>query len=373
MVCVLAGCTSEVRDYDCSPTAQVPGANHPRAREFQAFLDGAIARAPLPGVSLAVHDADGVWTGAAGAADLGTGAPLHSCNIVPVASVTKTITAVSVAQLVQSGVLGWGDRLADRLPPETLAGIPNADSVTLSQLLNHTSGIPDTLDEAMLNCYTCEWSTEDLLDSVRGAPALNAPGEGWNYSGTNYILLALVVEEATGRRHSDVVADDIFSPLAMVESWYGRARPAPEGSLVRGYTRLRPAGPWAEFDFPVETWRDPAEGGVVSTSEDLLRLDDALFRDHALLAEDTVDTMQTWVDLGGDFHGGRWDRYGYGLLSGETPAGRSIGMTGSLLSTGSDLYWLPDVQTSYVLVYNGNGDDAAIQTMNDDLTDLLAR
>jgi CubicO group peptidase (beta-lactamase class C family) len=362
-----------VRDYRCTPAELQPGADHPRAVEFQAFLDGAIASAPLPGLALAVHDADGVWAGAAGFADIGTGDALQSCNIVPVASVTKTIAAVSVAQLVQSGDLGWGDRLADRLPPETIAGIPNTESVTISQLLDHTSGIPDTVDEAMLNCYTCEWTTEDLLDSVRGASALNAPGEGWNYSGTNYILLSLVVEEATGRRHSDVLADDIFSPLGMVDSWYGRARPYPASSLVRGYTLLRARGPWAEFDFPVETWRDPAEGGAVSTAVDLLRLDDDLFRDHTLLTEDTVGAMQTWVDLGQDFHGGRWDRYGYGLLSGETPAGRSVGMSGSLLSTGSDLYWLPDVQTSYALLYNGNGDDAAIQAMNEELTALLAR
>ena len=150
-----------------------------------AGIHGVVAVAGAPGVS---------WENAAGVADLESGAPVTPAHRFRIASATKLFVAALVLQLVEEGALALDGEV------DLIAG-----DVTVRHLLNHTSGLPNyaELDE-ILEPYRKDLAhrsgltPRDVLALVESRPRLFSPGEGWSYSGSNYVVLGLLVEEITG-------------------------------------------------------------------------------------------------------------------------------------------------------------------------------
>jgi D-alanyl-D-alanine carboxypeptidase len=180
---------------------------HPDGPVFQELLNR-YARKGLPGVVLLVRTPQGLWNGAAGCAKFETSVPMSPTHRHFAASVTKMYIATAVLLLVEDGVIDLDARISKYLPASIYQPITNGAEATVRQLLGHTSGIAsftdafnyslDTLDDPMDS-----FPPDRLLSYIDGEPSLFAPGKGYFYSNTNYLLLALLMDHVTGASHAN--------------------------------------------------------------------------------------------------------------------------------------------------------------------------
>jgi CubicO group peptidase (beta-lactamase class C family) len=193
-----------------------------------------------------------------------------------VASAAKGLTALAVVSLVAEGRLELGSRVRSFLGSD----LPEVDAaVTVEHLLAHRSGIWDYIDEDEgldVSDYVMPVpvhrlaATEDYLPILAGGPAKFAPGERFAYCNGGYVLLALVVERATGAAFHDVVAERVLGPAGMADTAYLRSDELP-ARAARGY--LAPDGLRTNvLHLPV---RGSGDGGLYTTVDDVHRLWDA--------------------------------------------------------------------------------------------------
>ncbi|MBN6033704.1 serine hydrolase [Amycolatopsis sp. 195334CR] len=251
--------------------------------------------AEVPGVvgALAGSYQDGVAVGhgTAGSRLLdGHGGPIPVDSRFRIASQTKTMTAVIVLQLVDEKRVGLEDRLATVLP-EVTDLVDRADEITVRQLIQHTSGVPDyfsppgSVEPAFdVFDFTTYYPPIDVVASSRGWPRTGAPGEKFNYSNTNYTLLGMIAEKLTGQPLADEFDRRLFGPLQMTKSYYttkppeGIVGPHGHGYYPDATGRLRDVH---RFN---TSWANGA-GAVVSTTRDVSRFQRAFYQGTLLPAE----------------------------------------------------------------------------------------
>ena len=241
-----------------------------------------------------------------GKANLELGVPVTREHAFRIGSIAKVLTASAVLRLADAGRLALGDRLEAYLP-----NFPDAQDVTLEQLLANTSGIADhiTCEDAAEWCGRPHTLSE-LLELIAETPRLFAPGERFSYSNANWALLAAVLESATGRPFARALADLVLTPLGLTRTTVGTDSPLVPGG-VSGYQLgedgLRPA---AHLDLSVEI----GAGGLYSTVDDLYRLNKVLTKDGFLTPE-TRGRMTTPVIQ--PVEQGASVGYGYGVMTGH--------------------------------------------------------
>jgi D-alanyl-D-alanine carboxypeptidase len=297
--------------------------------ELQRLLDQVVA-AGAPGATARVRDEHGVTQGASGVADLRTGRPMRPGLHYRVGSLTKPLVATVVLQLVGEGRLSLQDTVERWLP----GILPYGDQVSVRQLLNHTSGVPDS-DVPLLTLFGSRqgrfraWTPQELVALVADQPPLFAPGTAFSYSNTDYVLAGLIVEAATGRTLGQELAGRILRPLGLRDTFFPVNAPGIPGPRSRGYSLpLSPQGevldgPLLDFTIynPSFAW---AAGALISNLDDLERFFRALLGGR-LLPGGLLAEMTSTVPIGVPGFG-----YGLGLLVMETPAGRLIGHDGGI-------------------------------------------
>ena len=251
--------------------------NTPRAiTEIDAYLTGIIRDTRIPGMVALVTDADRVvYSGAFGRQDVARGVPMAADSIFNIASMTKPVTSVAVMMLVQEGDIGLDDPISDHLPafenPQVIerfnpadksyASRPAAGPVTVRHLLTHTSGLGYAFSNATLAA---------LLGAEPGAsatrfPLMHDPGTRWTY-GESTRVLGTLVEEVSGQPLDEFLAERIFAPLGMSDTFY--TVPAQKVSRVVTVHRTTPEG-LVETPNPAEI-ASPVygDGGLYSTAAD---------------------------------------------------------------------------------------------------------
>ncbi|MCX6267193.1 MAG: serine hydrolase [Bacteroidetes bacterium] len=191
------------------------------ASRFQTVLDSVRNATGVKGLSAAVLvPGMGTWTGVSGIA--GTGIPMTTDRRFGIASNTKLFIAVTLAKLQQQGVLSLDDHLYQWLP-----FFPNVDSsATIRQLLSHESGVFDFWNDNISGFWnliladTSHFFTPEEMLGTIGAPKF-APGHGFKYSNTGYLLAGMVIEAATGHDYTMSLHDVIFDPLTMDSTFVG--------------------------------------------------------------------------------------------------------------------------------------------------------
>lgn len=200
----------------CSPAAEAVTPAVPAAlvEALQQRIDTWSRRDTHHGVSASVVLADGAqWSGVAGT--IGEGRPLRADHLIQIGSITKTMTAGVVLQLVDEGVLRLEDSVGRWL--ETSRNIDRG--ITIRQLLNHTSGVANytgagaELGRAVEANRNHVFTPEELLGFV-GAPRF-APGSRTEYTNTSFLLLGQIAERATGRRILELYRQRLFEPLGL--------------------------------------------------------------------------------------------------------------------------------------------------------------
>ncbi|MFF2351652.1 serine hydrolase domain-containing protein [Kitasatospora sp. NPDC058115] len=279
-----------------------------------------------------------VWRGAAGVNDLDSQRPARADGRFRIGSVTKTFVSTVVLQLVDEGKLRLDDPVERYLP----GVVPNGGAISVRQLLNHTSGLYDYLDdprflyqdEPSLRSYLdrrrwTTWTPAQLIEvGVQGTPYF-PPGQGWHYSNTNYVLVGEVIRKVTGNNWRTEVDRRIVRPLHLDDTVFAGARTGIPGPHAHGYARL-PEGP-ADLTRINPSFGDAAGDGI-STTADLNRFHAALFGGR-LLSPARFAEMTTAVPapmLGA--------HYGLGLIRYDLPCGEIWGHTGGI--PGYNTIWL---------------------------------
>ena len=171
-------------------------------------------RMQVPGLVAIVQSPAGeVYRAALGLADVESGEPMALDDHFRIGSITKTMTATVILQLVDEGMLALDDPLARYLPDAETNG------ATIRQALDMSSGIPPYTSDAFMRGQAEDpakrWTPETVLAVVAGRPATFPAGEGKEYSNTNYTMLGLIAERVGGASLSRLLMDRIFAPLGM--------------------------------------------------------------------------------------------------------------------------------------------------------------
>ncbi len=309
-----------------STTAQE---DDPVGQTFQAMLDRIISNNDgVHNAVMLVEGPDFKWKGAVGLADPEAGVAMTTEHQYRSASVAKMITATLAVKLAEQGILDLDAPLADYLPDEVIAGIHVYEGVdysyeiTIRQALQHTTGVADYMfderDEGkfatmILGTDTDRlWEPVELVNYVQENDYLTpyfAPGESMAYTDTNYVLVGLVIEAATGQPLHEAYREQLFAPLGMDHTYLEfREEPRPsvdEASLSHVY--------WGELDYtPFRSISaDWAGGGIVATVEDYNTFIRAFANNEIFADPTTRDAMFDWVewpDLGG------YGDYGLGVI-----------------------------------------------------------
>lgn len=180
--------------------------------------------------------------------------PADPHALFKIASVTKLYEAAAVAKLAASGSLSLDDTLASFFPDE-LKGVPNADRITVKQMVGHRSGLRNYTDEPEFSWVEAH---PPPLDLIRNKPAEFAPGAGYTYSNTNYYLLGRIIAQASGTSRAAYIRDAVLAPLDLKHT-YLSLRDIDPDTLMSGYDVG--AG---DFDFKLMN-----DCCVVATAEDV--------------------------------------------------------------------------------------------------------
>ena len=230
-----------------------------------------------------------------------------------IASGCKIFTSIAIAQLVERGVLSFTDKLTECLD----IPFPKYDKdITIHHLLTHTSGVPDYFDEEVMDDFEQLWVTRpmyhirqlrDFLPLFQNEAMKSLPGERFHYNNTGYILLGLVVEQASGLPFSDYVKSYIFNRANMKDSGYFEMDALPERTAL-GYIDAKD-GSWRTNVYSLPAKGGP-DGGAYTTAADMVQLWDSLTR-YQLLSQELTDLMlHPHIEAGEDTY------YGYGVWIG---------------------------------------------------------
>jgi len=187
--------------------------------QLQAALDATVAEYDVPGAVARVRLPGGEWTSAVGVADRESDAPMTDDLVWPIRSITKSFTVTVLLQLVDDGEISLDDTLDEWVPEMT-----NSDEITLGQLADMTSGVPEYTNEAFIEAFIedqdAAFSTEDLIGFALTEDPSSEPGEAHLYINTSTVLLGEVIKQVTGQDFDEVVAERVLEPLGLDDTVY---------------------------------------------------------------------------------------------------------------------------------------------------------
>jgi D-alanyl-D-alanine carboxypeptidase len=299
------------------------------------------------------------WSGAAGTANLASGAPMRAGDRFRAGSIAKTFVAAATLQLVEEGKFGLDDPLPAVLPASVIARFPGAEQITVRMLLNHTSGLPDytatpTFDPEVAAHPRRRWTVGEFLDRAAAMPRTGAPGERFGYSNTDYNLLGLVIEHATGTSWRTVVRDRILQPLHLTHTSLPRPGSMPHGrDIAHAYQRV--GGKLYDLT-DVDSSMAGAAGGhaVLTTTADLSRFLRGVLGGRVFQKPETLAAMRTFVDT--PVEHGR-NGYGLGLERYVLPGGvEMVGHMGTTAGYRAFMFHLPAQHADFAMVTTSPAD-----------------
>lgn len=321
----------------------------------------------FPGITVAVGKGNNIiWQGTAGHADMTPEVKITPETRFGIGSITKVFIAVIILQLTEEGLLSLDAPLSRWMEKECLAGIANADEVTLRQLLSHRAGIPSwenepswihaargkSLDPAKI------WQPDENLDYIRGRAPLCRAGEAFHYSNTHFTLLGLLIERITLKGLREVLATRIFKRLALthtdmivdpqidaqgISNKFHRA----DASFIENAgvadcfkTQNKNLLNVSANNLSVE-W---AAGGIISTSQDVLTFILAL-KNGQLLSADSLNEMQNWIPADDA-------QMGLSLFRINTTLGVASGHGGNVLGFSASVWWYEKTDCAVAILTN---------------------
>ncbi|QCW24341.1 beta-lactamase family protein [Lysobacter enzymogenes] len=267
-----------------APASPIAAAATPAALE--AGTDAIFARwnrGDSPGCGVAVfRDGAIAFQKGYGQANLELSAPIGADTVFDIGSTSKQFTAAALLLLERDGKLSLDDDVRKYVPE-----LPDyGQTITLRQLLQHTSGLRDYLDVQLLAgvAYDDYSSDRQTLDLLAKQKALNfAPGSEFVYSNTGYFLAAEIVKRVAGKPLAQFAHERIFAPLGMRDTLFRDDHTLPVRGRASAYTRAEGAAGEAadgiaRFRIDMPNWDQVGDGAVLTTLADLQRWDENFYR-----------------------------------------------------------------------------------------------
>ncbi len=309
-----------------------------------------------PGAAvLVVYKGKPVFRQGYGVAELRTRRPITPQTDFRLASFTKQFTATCVMLLVHDGKLHYDDRLTDIFPEFPEYG----KSITVRNLLNHTSGLPD-YEEILMKQYpnTPEEKIPQILDagvlkSLEQQSGGQFPaGSKWQYSNSGYATLAMIVEKVSGKPFGQFLHDRIFAPLKMSHTLAYEKGKNEVPHRAYGHSKEKD-GSWKETD-QSPTSAVLGDGGIYTSIDDLVKWDRAL-REHTLLSEAEMQPALTPVQPSSGpakSESGKDVSYGFGWFLDPYNGHKRMSHDGSTIGFRTTIQRFPDDQLTVIVLAN---------------------
>jgi len=331
------------------------------AAAIDRAAQAAIANKETPGLQVAVYkDGAPLLVKSYGSANLELGVPVSNDSVFRIGSVTKQFVAVALLQLQEEGKLTISDKLSKYYP-----SYPRAADITLAQMLHHTSGMHNFLEDEDFRerDMALTKTTDEWVEHFARMPKVQdfEPGTGWHYSNTAYFLLGGVVEKVTQQPLAAVFEERLFKPLGMT-----RTALDDEKDIVPGRVAGYDAGAQGEFKNArfISMTVPGAAGAMRSSAGDLMRWNSALFGGkllqpasfQAMITPGRLDDGRLSSSVIPDNHleGGE---YGYGLVLGKLEGHAWIGHAGGISGFTAFLLELPDDGITMAVIANSSGEN----------------
>jgi CubicO group peptidase (beta-lactamase class C family) len=202
----------------CSTPQKTTKNNDKSFAEIETFLQSLIDNGGIPGITIAVTvDQDIVYANGFGVTNFDTKKKLEPKNTFHIASVSKTFTATAVMQLHEKGKIDINKPLITYLPYFNLKDERYKD-ITIKQMLNHTSGMPDVDDYEWEKAVSDEGAAERYVRSLSDSVLISKPGTEFHYSNIAFDIMADLIAKVSGMSFEKYVKENILTPLEMKES-----------------------------------------------------------------------------------------------------------------------------------------------------------
>jgi CubicO group peptidase (beta-lactamase class C family) len=319
------------------------------ASDLAAYADkllSSVYPAGQPGAAVLVQkDGQAVLRKGYGMANLELGVPVTPENVFEIGSITKQFTAAAILLLQERGQLRVEDPITKYLPDYPTHG----QTITIENLLTHTSGIPS---------YTGlpEWyphiredmKPADLVALFKDKPLEFTPGEQWAYDNSGFFLLGMIVEKVSGKTYEQFVEEEIFRKLGMTHSRYGHSEEIVP-LRASGYSKDDQGFRNTAF---ISMTQPYAAGALMSTVDDLAVWARAL-QGETLLKKDSLDRMLTAHRL----PSGVSTQYGYGIGVLDFRGTRVLGHGGDINGYTANVTWAPEERLFVAILSNNDASD----------------
>ena len=325
---------------------------------LQLKLDEWHKAGSFPGATLGVVLANGESFGlAVGFSDRDAKKPMTPADRMLAGSTGKTFAAATALQLISEGKIGLDDKIEKYLGREPwFSRLPNANDITVRQLMNHTSGLVRyEFKEQFTKDLTANpdkvWKPAELVAYLLDEKAPFEAGKGWDYSDTNYIVLGMIIEKVTGKKFYDEANRRLLKPLKLTDT-IPQDGPRLKG-VVQGYAG--PNNPFGGTDamivngkFAINPQFEWTGGGYASTAQDLARWARIMYEGKAF-APDLLPQVLEGVPAP---MLGRESKYGLGVIIRKTAIGTSYGHSGFFPGYMTDMMYFPEHKVAVAVQVN---------------------
>ncbi len=277
-----------------------------------------------------------VYSSQQGFVNLETKVPATENALYRVGSISKTFTAILVLKAVEEGKLSLSQTLDAYFP-----SIPNSEKITVTQMLNHHSGIHNfTNGPGFMEWRTQPKTEQEMVEIIAAGGSDFAPGTQAAYSNSNYVLLSYLLQQVYQQPYAVILQEKILDPLHLQHTQFGDAT-LPETKKTRSYTYQVGWQPVADTHYTIPM----GAGGILISASDLVQFVEALF-EGKLLSQTSLETMLTQTD-----------GYGMGIFEVELFHEKAYTHDGKIDGFNAFYYYFPEEKTAYALLSNAENYD----------------
>jgi D-alanyl-D-alanine carboxypeptidase len=303
------------------------------------------------GTAMMVESDKGVWSGSIGMADIPNDVKVQPCHEFRIGSISKIFIVTAALRLCMQNKLSLDDKMSEYVDKEYSDNIANGNIVTIRQLMNHTSKIPEymTTEYNMgdFNYAHNRLSAREKLKLIYGKP----PMKEFGYSNSNALLLGMVIAAIEKKNAYDVIKEQVITPLGLNNTFVGNDEPA---GLIRAYANYYGNGKIidvTDIDNRAIGGQDNTDGGIISNVSDLVTFIQAL-NDTTFIDMNTHVEMMQKIWFTPTMSLSYYDGYSLGLTHLNTKYGYAVGHWGDIFGFHGMVFNFPDKNLSLAILTN---------------------
>lgn len=352
---LLVSCTKDYPTPKNNTNCTINFQSHSKNTAYQAVTDRYATEGFVGMTILIDNPADGLWIGSSGYADIEQNTKMNPCHIHHTASIYKTYIATIIMQLVEEGKININDKLTDYLSSDITDKIPNGNVISIKNLLQQRTGIPDIFEVDFIldffNTPNKKYTIVELLEYVYGKDPLSDVDTEFHYSDANFSLLTLVINKVEGN-YIQAMKSRIFFPLNLNDTYFLENENQTPLGLVDSY--------WDRYsDGKIENISDiqtsltvglRGSDGIVTTANDLKTFMQALASGGLVT---NIAPMINFLELPPSvLEQNTYSGYGLGLMKVNISGKEWYGHFGNQIGSGS------------IMLYNAKNDITIVVLQN---------